>query len=359
MATSPIDPDVTRAATPDGTFYGEQAFALQRARLFPRTWHLTTLAGDEPAPGHVQPWTLLPGALDEPLLWTRDGDGLLRCLSNVCTHRGNVLCDEGGSRNALRCGYHGRTFDLDGRMKSAPGFEGAADFPRARDDLPAAAVGECAGLRFCALQPALPFAQWSAPAADLLALLGPQALPSWPSRTRDYEVAANWALYVDNYLEGMHIPYVHQALAQALSVPDYVHELGPWSTLQVGVGKPGEPALELPRGHRHASRRIAGLYLWLFPCTMLNLYPWGLSVNVVEPLAPSRTRVRYLTWVVRPELQEQGAGGDLDTVEREDQAVVTATQRGVRARLYGGGRYAPRHEAGVHHFHRLLTQLLA
>jgi choline monooxygenase len=358
MAASPIDPDVARAATPDGAFYGEPAFALQRARLFPRTWHLATLRGGELPQGHVQPWTLLPGALDEPLLWTRAGDGRLRCLSNVCTHRGNLLCDDGGSRNALRCGYHGRTFDLDGRMKSAPGFEGAADFPRARDDLPAATVGECAGLHFCALQPAVPFAQWSAPAADLLALL-PQPLAPAPSRTRDYEVAANWALYVDNYLEGMHIPYVHRALAQALAVADYEHELAPWSTLQVGVAQPGEPVLELPRGHRLHGRRIAGLYLWLFPCTMLNLYPWGLSANVVEPLAPARARVRYLTWVVRPELQEKGAGGDLDTVEREDQAVVTATQRGVQARLYAGGRYAPRHEAGVHLFHRLLTQLLA
>jgi choline monooxygenase len=92
---------------------------------------------------------------------------------------------------------------------------------------------------------------------------------------------------------------------------------------------------------------------------MLNFYPWGLSVNVVEPRGPHRTRVRHLHYVARPELRDQGAGKDLHTVEMEDQAVVLATQRGVGARLYRGGRYSPAHEPCVHHFHQLLTASLA
>jgi choline monooxygenase len=45
-------------------------------------------------------------------------------------------------------------------------------------------------------------------------------------------------------------------------------------------------------------------------------------------------------------------------VEQEDEAVVEAVQRGVRARLYRGGRYSPAHERAVHHFHRLVGRFL-
>ncbi len=86
MTSSPIDPDVARARTPDGGCYGAAAFAAQQQRLFPRTWHLAPIDRQAPEPGQVLPWTMLPGALDEPLLWTRGDDGVVRCLSNVCTH---------------------------------------------------------------------------------------------------------------------------------------------------------------------------------------------------------------------------------------------------------------------------------
>jgi choline monooxygenase len=116
----------------------------------------------------------------------------------------------------------------------------------------------------------------------------------------------------------------------------------------------GEPALAPPRGASDAGTGVAAYYAWLFPSTMLNVYPWGLSLNAVEPLAADRTRVLFRSYVWKDELCSGGAGGDLERVEREDERVVEAVQRGVRARLYRGGRYSPRHERGVHHFHRLL-----
>jgi choline monooxygenase len=92
---------------------------------------------------------------------------------------------------------------------------------------------------------------------------------------------------------------------------------------------------------------------------MLNVYPWGLSVNVVEPVSPTHTRVHFRSFVADAARLAQGAGGALDTVELEDEAAVLSVQRGLRSRLYANGRYAPHHEQGVHHFHRLLGQALA
>jgi choline monooxygenase len=92
---------------------------------------------------------------------------------------------------------------------------------------------------------------------------------------------------------------------------------------------------------------------------MLNVYPWGLSLNVVEPISPVRTRVRFASYVLREDLRTSGAGGDLHAVELEDEKVVQSVQRGMMSGLYEPGRYSPRHERGVHHFHRLLAAAMS
>jgi choline monooxygenase len=92
---------------------------------------------------------------------------------------------------------------------------------------------------------------------------------------------------------------------------------------------------------------------------MLNFYPWGLSVNVVRPIAPDVTKVTFIPYVWRPELLGLGAGADLDRVEREDEAVVELVQKGLRSRYYDRGRFSPHRESGVHQFHRFLAERLA
>ena len=91
---------------------------------------------------------------------------------------------------------------------------------------------------------------------------------------------------------------------------------------------------------------------------MFNFYSWGLSVNVVEPLAKDRTRVLFRSYVLDPAKLGVGAGGNLDKVELEDEAIVESVQRGIRSHVYTTGRYSPTREQGVHHFHRLLAAAL-
>src|SRR5204862_6796780 len=105
--------------------------------------------------------------------------------------------------------------------------------------------------------------------------------------------------------------------------------------------KPGEPAFRLPASNPDAKRNVAAYYYWLFPTTMFNVYPWGISVNVVTPLAVDRTKVSFLPFVWDESKRDLGAGGGLDRVEHEDEAIVEAVQRGVRSRLYDRGRYSP------------------
>ncbi|MCR9161734.1 MAG: aromatic ring-hydroxylating oxygenase subunit alpha [Nannocystaceae bacterium] len=350
-----IDPDIERAQTLPGWVYDDPAwFARLVERVFPQTWHLYPLDAMPRAQGEQVPWSLLPGALDEPLLLTHDG-AALRCVSNVCTHRGFVMVEQPSSAGGIRCRYHGRRFGLDGTLCSAPGFETSPDFPRDCDHLHAAQLHRWRELTFVNFSGGAAFEAWFRPVAQRLDAVVPQSMSFDPAGSPHYEMNANWALYCDNYLEGFHIPYVHPGLNAALDWSVYRTELFAGGSFQIASAKPDEPAFSLPKSHPDHGLRVAAYYAWLFPCTMINVYPWGMSVNIVLPQGTRRTKVVYRRYVWDASTLERGAGAGLDAVEYEDEAVVEACARGVRSRAYQAGRYAPEHERGVHHFHRILV----
>ena len=119
----------------------------------------------------------------------------------------------------------------------------------------------------------------------------------------------------------------------------------------------GDECFDLPDSSPDYGENIAAYYYWIFPGLMLNFYPWGLSVNIVNPISIDKTQIIYQGFVGNENLLGKGAGGNLDKVELEDQDIVEATQRGVSSTSYERGRYSPSKEMGVHYFHRLLTGL--
>jgi len=354
-----IDPDIRRAETlPARVYRDPEIFAHQRNRVFRRAWHLAGELDAPIPPGHAVPFTLLPGCLDEPLVLVTDEEGTPRCLSNVCTHRGNLVVHEAGPVQKLRCIYHGRRFALDGSFRSMPEFEGVEGFPSASDDLARVALAPWPPLLFLAIDPAISAEKLLEPLRQRVGFLPLSRFVFSPEGSTDYAIDANWALYCDNYLEGFHIPFVHDALNEVLDYGAYRTELFAHGSVQIGVASGSDDVFELPSGHPDAGQAIAAYYFWLFPNLMLNFYPWGLSVNLVEPLAPERTRVRFRSYVLDPARRSRGAGADLHRVEMEDEAVVQAVQKGVRGSLYDRGRYSPSRESGVHHFHRLLAHAM-
>jgi choline monooxygenase len=358
--TLDVGADIRTASTPPGWLYTDaDVFERTRDRVFAASWQLVGDGRELRESSCVKPVTLLEGCLDEPLVLTRDASGTLRCLSNVCTHRGNLVQCEAARKSVLTCAYHGRKFDLDGKLKSAPEFEGAAGFPSARDDLPRVALESMHGFLFASLRPSHAFEALTGDLVRRMSWFPFDDLAFDASRSREYTVRANWALYCDNYLEGFHIPYVHAALNAAIDWSAYSIELFPHSSVQIALARDGEAAFEPRDGANAREKRVAAYYWWLWPNSMLNFYPWGLSINVVRPAGVDETRVSFITYVCDAAKLERGAGSGLDRVEREDEAAVEAVQRGVRSRLYDRGRYSPAREQGVHHFHRMLAQALS
>ncbi len=176
--------------------------------------------------------------------------------------------------------------------------------------------------------------------------------------SKDYYVEANWALYCENYLEGFHIPFVHAGLNQVLDFGEYTTEVFRYSNLQLGIGKKGDVCFDLPPSSPDYGKEVAAYYFWVFPNMMLNFYPWGLSVNIVEPLNVSKCRVRFLTYVSDETKLEKGAGSGLDSVELEDEEVVLNVQKGIRSRFYKHGRYSVKREQGTHHLHSLIAAFM-
>src|SRR5947209_928164 len=131
-----VNPVIEKASTLSKRLYIDPI--LYRASievLFAPSWQFI---GDDnlvKVPGAVHPFTILEGSLDEPVVLTRDGQDKVHLVSNVCTHRGNIVCEGAGNEKFLRCRYHGRRFGLDGKFQHMPEFEGVTNFPCEADNL--------------------------------------------------------------------------------------------------------------------------------------------------------------------------------------------------------------------------------
>lgn len=354
-----IDPDIRHAATLPGWVYTDDAVLEPcRGHVFAPSWQFVAGLDRIREPGHVLPFRLLEGLLDVPLLLTRDRADKLHCISNVCTHRANFVCEHEGIEQRLRCRYHGRRYGLDGEFASMPEFELTENFPSPVDSLPRVPFGTWEQFIFASLAPVISLAALVAPMSERCAGLPFGEARFDATRSRDYLVKANWALCVENYLEGFHIPYVHSSLAGVIDYGEYTTALFEGSSLQLGIAPGAEDAIDLPASSPDRTRRIAEYYRWLYPNTMFNVYPWGVSINAVRPLGVALTKVSFLTYVWEATRLDRGAGSSLDRVEREDEGIVEAVQRGLQSRLYHHGRYSPAREGAVHQFHRMLAGAL-
>lgn len=352
-----VHPDIARARTLATEFYtSPRHFEAAKAKLFSPSWQYVGHEDELKENGTALPVTLLENFLDEPLVLVRDGEGRTRCLSNVCTHRGNLVVSAPCRVDRLRCRYHGRQFQLDGRFALMPEFEGVKDFPGPADDLPQLPMHQWGKLLFTGLEQAP--ADAFPPMEERMRWSPMDKLVYRPDLSVDHSVQANWALYVENYLEGFHVPFVHPSLSKVLDFSDYTTELYSRSNLQLGIARKDEACFDIPPGHPDHGKKVAAYYWWVFPNLMFNFYPWGLSLNIVRPQTVSTTKVSFLTFVADESRLGEGAGTGLDQVEKEDEEVVEAVQLGIRSRLYRHGRYSVTREQGTHHFHRLIAQLM-
>jgi len=341
FARQPLD---SATALP-ARFYVDPAMAaLDRRAVFERGWQFVAHVSQLQAAGDHA----IADLAGLPVIAVRGADSVIRVLHNVCRHRAGPIaqCD-GLAAKSLRCRYHGWTYALDGQLRSAPEMQDAKDFNVEDIHLPELVVRLWQGLVFAAMveADAPPFDEF---VAGIDARLGPdRGLNGYRDHHRaTYDIACNWKVYVDNYLEGYHLPHVHPGLNRVLDYRSYRTELARWHSLQ---WSPLESDAAL-YGNGDA------LYYWLWPNTMLNILPGRLQVNRVLPLGVDRCRVVFDSWYA-PDADAARRAADVefsDVVQDEDVRICEDVQRGLASGSYAAGRLNPLRESGVHHFHELL-----
>jgi choline monooxygenase len=275
----------------------------------------------------------------------------MRAMANVCRHRAGPVAKGEGKRSAIQCRYHGWTYSLEGQLLGTPEMEGIECFERSEVVLPQYRVEEWNGLLFVNLD---------RNAQSLLQFFGDlgRDMPKHDfsgfrlAKRKEWELSCNWKVYVDNYLEGYHIPIVHPGLFRELDYPNYRTDTKGNYSIQFAPTKKAD-RIRVVEGQDTEVR-----YFWVYPNLMLNVYPDNFSTNLIVPIDHGRT-LTVFEWYFRDpdsarvqrELADTIAFSD--EIQVEDIEICEAVQRGLQSSTYDSGRYSPVRENGVHHFHGL------
>jgi choline monooxygenase len=339
-----IDP-IERAETLSSRFYfGETVHRLEHDRIFARSWQYVGHRSQLQQPGDQ----IVATVAGNPVIVVMGDDSRLRAFYNVCRHRGGPLATENCRSSMLQCKYHGWTYKLDGTLRGTPRFNRVDLFDEKDYGLYPVHLDEWEGLLFVSLEPMPePVAKECAGIAERIA---PERLREMRFAKRvTYDVQCNWKVYVDNYLEGYHVPYVHPELCDLLDLQGYTTEVAPRYSLQYSPLKENDTV--------YGSGRA--FYYFLFPNFMLNILPGRLQTNLILPVSPGSCRVHfdfYYTETDTPEARTR-MEEDLaysDRVQQEDIEICEHVQRGLESRVYRSGRFSPETELGVYHFQSLL-----
>jgi choline monooxygenase len=352
-----FDPDLPpeRARTIPSRWYRDaELYSLECRAVFSDTWQLAGRAALVAEPGSF----LTADIAGEPILVVRDAEGVLRAFFNVCRHRAApVMTELSGKATRLRCRYHGWTYDLAGRLRGTPEFDGVADF--CREDQGLAPMSVCEWGLFVWVHAGdrpPPLAEYLAPLPERIA----GQLPSLRFIARSqYDLACNWKVYVDNYLDGgYHINTVHPGLAGIVDYTHYRTEIHANTSVQISPLKSSAAS-----GVGAVRTGDCAQYWWVFPNVMLNLYQGVMDTNIVLPLGPDRCRVVFDFWFADTEglaaekfMRESMAVAH--QIQLEDVSICEEVQRGLASRSFETGRFSVRREMGGYHFHQLLARRL-
>ena len=344
LAVAPVE----RAWTIPSAWYREPRFeALDRAAVLGRTWQLVGHVSRLAEPG----CQVVAEVAGEPVVVVRGKDGVLRAFFNVCRHRGGPLALEDGCSQALQCKYHGWTYLLDGSLRGVPQWDRVELFDRKDFGLVPLRVATWEGLVFVHLaEHPEPLERAVAGIAERIA---PIRLGEFRfARKLGYDVACNWKVYVDNYLEGYHVPHVHPELMKLYQFQSYSTEVHERYSLQVSP-------LSAEDNIYTGGAGGTAYYYHLFPNAMLNILPGRLQTNVVLPRGPDRCRVEFAYYYAdtdSPRAREliEADHAYADHVQHEDIGICERVQVGLGSRAYDRGRFSVQYEGAVHHFQALL-----
>lgn len=351
-----IEP-IERAKTIPSTWYTLQdVLSAEYDAVFSRSWQYACSRRELPKVGSCVPVTIGK----EPILIVRGKDNVFRGFYNVCRHRGGPLATEAECASMLKCHYHGWTYTLDGQLRGVPDFDRVELFDKKDFGLVPVHVAEWEGFIFVSLdRPIITLQEYLSGISARIKNASLQELAFY--MRVEYEVQCNWKAYVDNYLEGYHVPTVHPELFKLYDFNSYVTETREWYSFQ---HSPLDEKEALYSRRALAAEAREALYFFIYPNLMLNILPGRLQTNLVQPISADRCRVIFdyyyddISSADSRALIEEDIRFS-DAVQQEDIEICQHVQRGLSSRSYSQGRYSVKRENAVYHFHTLLKRALA
>jgi choline monooxygenase len=367
-----VDPDIKRAESlPAAAFTDEEFLELELRTIFTKTW-LFIPPGNHP-PDFLKPQgARVPfSLLGKPLFLQRGLKDQLHCFPNVCTHAWHPLVEGSAVSRTVICPQHGRRFDVEGRFVSQAGFNDLENFPRDSDHLRNVPVEEWAQFVFACLgRPMAPFHEFVGEVQNSVPGVSFEKLRSRSTETDVREVDGNWKQHAWNYMDNFHIRFVHKGpggLADAIELPSYRTELYKFSSLQWVYARKPENGFDPEalnarfRDPKSPGKRVFALWWFIFPNTVFNFYPWGLSVNMYMPAPKKPDKTQFLWYNYTLDEEKFQHRNDIwlsEQVDAEDIEAISLVSRGAGSGLAPRGRFAPREEAGPHWFHRLVYETI-
>jgi choline monooxygenase len=355
--------ELARAATIPSNWYTDpRMLPIERERIFWKTWQPVASLENLLRPGDF----VTAEVQGEPLVITRDLKGNLRAYYNVCRHRAGPVAAGKGNRKSLQCRYHGWTYNLDGKLTNAPEFDGVENWNKDSVCLPEVQVDTFGPFVFVNIDPdAEPLAQAIRGIPEEVQAAGLNIETMKFVERRDYVIKANWKVYIDNYLEGYHIPIAHPGLFKELDYDLYeVQTFANYSRQHAPIRPVKDEIQGRDRRYIRTEEEAQALYYWLFPNVMLNIYPDNLQINIILPIDHETTLTIFEWYFEGPGTGEgwesmQQSMAFSDEIQHEDIEICETVQRGLKSRSYDQGRFSVKRENGVHHFQSLVYEHLA
>jgi choline monooxygenase len=336
-----------------------ELFEREKERIFAANWNYVGLVEQVAKIGDF----LACRVGEVPVIVVRDEMGALRAYANVCGHRGSeVVLEKSGNRRTLQCHYHAWTWGLDGALRAAPRCQEQAGF--SKGDFPLTPLGVETFGPFIFVNPR------PAP-RSLAATLGqmPTIIRSAGAdidalkfrERREYAIKTNWKIVVENFLECYHCLVAHPGFADLIDLDRYQVTTHEYFSVQRGPLKTS--AKEKRKDLFEASECQEGIYTYLWPNFMLNIYPGpgNASTNLVLPIDEHHCLVVYEFFFSErmPEKEQREMVDFIDQVQREDIIIVESVQRGLRSGFYKQGQLILSRENGIQHFQKLVYSALA
>ena len=196
---------------PVDAYTSNEWFAREQRQLFGRVWQFAGMSMDIPESGDFI--CVAAGAF--PIIVIRAESGDLKSFHNICRHRGTQLLEVTGKRKkVIQCPYHDWVYSLEGALIGVPRQRTQfPDLDKSQWRLFPAAVAEWKGMIF--VNPdadCLPFAEWLGDFPDYFGPHDPTRLME--TDVRDYQVRANWKVFVENYIDVYHLSHLHSETLQ-------------------------------------------------------------------------------------------------------------------------------------------------